>query len=68
MTPEKPKPHRANGEAPKMNKRAGRSDRFRKADFRLSRKPLLARASSRYQELASAYKGPYIGWWRCLSW
>lgn len=68
MTSEKQRPHGWNRGASKMTKTAGSCDGQRKARSRGDCKPVLAMASKCYQDLPSAYKGPYLGWWRVIKW
>jgi len=61
---QKQKTRRATGGSSKINGHfAGASDGNSKATRWADCKPVLALASNRKRELASAYKGPFTGWW-----
>lgn len=66
MTSEKQKPHGWNrGASKKQNSLS--VTRPNQGPFRASSKPKLARAYLRQVDLPEPYKGPFLGWWGCLS-
>lgn len=68
MNDQKQKPHRVNGGASKnQTEETVASNGNSKALLRAFCKPPLALASRCKRGLASAYKGPFTGWWGRVS-